>query len=104
MRFAGFLSLALLAVAAGARALDAPDAGTPDESVAHLSSLTRLKELWPSNQLSDHGLAFVGKLTALESLHFDSAQSVTDNGLASLSGLKRRRCLYLYSPRVTDAD
>jgi Leucine-rich repeat (LRR) protein len=74
-----------------------------DESVAHLSSLTRLKELWPSREFSNRGLESVRKMEGLESLWLEYAQSVTDKGLESLSGLTQLRCLYLHSPSITDA-
>jgi hypothetical protein len=76
-----------------------------DDGVRHLASLVNLASLEVSaQQMSDQGLAYRGGLTSLESLSVHAqAGGFTDQGLASLEGLKKLRYVRL-SPKQTTAE
>ena len=54
------------------------------------------------SQVTDAGLATVGKLANLERLHLENTK-ITDAGIAQLAGLKNLEYLNLYGTKVTDA-
>lgn len=54
------------------------------------------------SQVTDAGLATIGKFANLERLHLENTK-VTDAGVAQLAGLKNLEYLNLYGTKVTDA-
>lgn len=71
-----------------------------DESMTHLMNLSKLHTLWASRcSLTDAGLAWIGCIASLTSLHLGENDGITDLGLSYLSQLKDLRELDLHECR-----
>jgi hypothetical protein len=85
--------------------LDNSNTTACDDLLRQLSRLDGLKELLlTETQTTDAGLAHIGKMTELEALFIWDARSVTDAGIARLTGLKKLKTIHISQSHLTDSS
>ncbi len=80
------------------RNLDGPN----DKALSYLPGVPRLKRLVVGTQATDDGLAYVGRLNCLESIHIWNAINVNDAGIEHLRRLTRLKSIQLSKARIGD--
>src|SRR5579863_149942 len=74
-----------------------------ETALTHVPDFPRLKRLMvDETQVSDDGLAYVGRLTELEELFIWDCPAITDKGVAHLQSLPKLRLLKLGGSAITD--